>query len=163
MGQISLLICWILWKCNRFIGETVTRQSWESHGREDGMREYKSSVNEKRERGRTVPNEVKSGLLSFIHLKCKSKEADTQHPRLSPPLFPPLICIERTAGFVWRLRLMSFMELCGPPWASSYSHMLVNMEELWAKARQTALIPAMLTFAAMHNMDMEAIPEYNVC
>lgn len=30
-GQISLLICWILWKSNRFTGETVTVQSRESH------------------------------------------------------------------------------------------------------------------------------------
>lgn len=54
-----------------------------------------------------------------------------------PPL--PPICIERTAGFVWRLRLMSCMELHRPPWASSNSHISLNMWELRAEARQTAL------------------------
>lgn len=33
---------------------------------------------------RTVTNWLKSGLLSFIHLKCKSVEADTEHTQLSP-------------------------------------------------------------------------------
>lgn len=65
-----------------------------------GWGEYGSSVNEKGEGWSTVTDGLKSGLLSFIHLKCKSKEADTEHTRLSPPLFSPLICIERTAGFV---------------------------------------------------------------
>lgn len=36
----------------------------------------------------------------------------------------------------------------GSPWASSYSHMLVNMLELQAEARQTALVPPLAVFGS---------------
>lgn len=50
-----------------------------------GVREWGCSVCKMG--GGIVTNWLKSGLLSFIHLKCKSREADTEHTQLSSPLF----------------------------------------------------------------------------
>lgn len=47
-----------------------------------------------------VTNKLKNTLLSFIHLKSKSEEADTEHMQLSLLFLSFLICIERTAEFV---------------------------------------------------------------
>lgn len=119
-GQISCLT----WTCKsniRFITGRITMQSRESHSKlrmrgkmgwgVERVRVLSKWKGRKREWERTVTNRLKSGLLSFIHLKCKSREADSEHTQLSPPLFSSLICIERTAGFVWTLRLMNFMAM----------------------------------------------------
>lgn len=55
-------------------------------GGSEGRREMKTGECE----WKTVSSGLKSGLLSFIHLKCKSqKEADTEHGRPSPPPSSP--------------------------------------------------------------------------
>lgn len=86
----------------------------------------------KRQRERTVTKRLKSGLLSFIHLKCKRREADSEHARLSPPLSSSLICIQRAAGFVRTLRLMNFMAVWALEPVRTPRHWCA--EELWAKA-----------------------------
>lgn len=87
---------------------------------------------------KTVTRWIKKG--GFYHLFIWNAKAERQiwtYPTKCHP--PPPICIERTAGVVWRLRLVSCMELHRPPWASSSSHISLNMWELWAEARHTAL------------------------
>lgn len=98
MIQPAMEMCWKHAEAWRQRGQpegkrrVTVHQRWEEHGQDvvadqTELREWKE---------KTVTLNKEGGLLSFIHLKCKSREADMNRPTKCPP--PPPFALEGLQG-----------------------------------------------------------------